>query len=78
MTDELASIVEDFLAEPWILPLPIEESAYPMLPTVMRSHDLRPADLCHLALAWSAGCGIVTNDADFHRLDAPPVEVISY
>lgn len=78
ITGDIASIIEDFLGEPWIRPLPIEEKAYAMLPTVMRAHDLRPADLCHLALAWAAGCGIITNDRDFHALDGVPVEVVPY
>ncbi len=78
MTDELASIIEDFPSEPWIKPLPIEEAAYAMLPTVMRGNDLRPADLCHLALAWGSGCGIITNDCDFHSLEDAPVEIFGY
>jgi predicted nucleic acid-binding protein len=76
--DDIASIVEDFLSESWIRPLPIEENAYAMLPSVMRGQDLRPADVCHLALAWAAGCGVVTNDRDFHALQDAPVEVVGY
>ena len=78
ISDDLASIVEDFLSETWIRPLPIEENAYAMLPAVMRAHDLRPADLCHLALAWASGCGIVTNDRDFHTVEDAPVEIVGY
>ncbi|MFP4250617.1 MAG: type II toxin-antitoxin system VapC family toxin [Armatimonadota bacterium] len=78
MTEQLASIVEDFLSESWIKPLPIEEAAYAMLPAVMRGNDLRPADLCHLAPAWASGCGIITNDRDFHSLEEAPVEVVGY
>ncbi|MBD3292520.1 MAG: PIN domain-containing protein, partial [Armatimonadia bacterium] len=78
MTDDLASIVEDFLSETWIRPLPTEENAFAMLPTMMRAHDLRPADLSHLALAWVSACGIVTNDRDFHAVEDAPVEIVGY
>ncbi len=78
MTGELAAIIEGFLSESWLSPLPIDESTYTMLPTVMRGHDLRPVDICHLALARAAGCGIVTNDRDFHGLEDAPVEIVTY
>lgn len=78
MRVSVASVIEDFLAEPWIEALEISGDSYTALPRVMRDFDLRPADLCHLALAWAADCGIVTNDRDFHALTDLPVAIVGY
>ncbi|MEA3402668.1 MAG: type II toxin-antitoxin system VapC family toxin [Armatimonadota bacterium] len=76
--DEVAGRTEDFLYEPWLRALGIPDTAYYAIPTLMRRYSLCSADLCHLAWATTAGCGIITNDADFHRLRNPSVHVVGY
>ncbi len=75
---EVADLISDFMAEPWISVLRVSDSAYTRVCAFMRQHDLKPADLCHLTLAHAASAGLVSNDADFARLASPPVEIVNY
>ncbi|MGC9319432.1 MAG: type II toxin-antitoxin system VapC family toxin [Armatimonadota bacterium] len=75
---EVATVVQEFLSEAWVLFLRTPQVVGPAVPRLLRTYQLASADLCHLAIARSAGLGIVTNDRDFHDLANPPVPIVGY
>ncbi len=75
---EVATIIDDFLSEPWIQTLGASAGACLAVPALMRNHPLSSADLCHLSVARDAGLAIVTNDGHFQSLSNSPVEIVSY
>ena len=76
--NEVADTIRDFIQEPWISVLRVHDRAYTLACSWMRTHNLKPADLCHMVLASTVGAAIVSNDGDFRRIRSAPVEVITY
>lgn len=75
---EVATIIDDFLSEPWIQTVGASAGACLAVPALMRSQPLCSMDLCHLSVAGDERLAIITNDKHFHSLSNSPVKVVRY
>ena len=77
--EAIAGHLAHFLAEPWLSVASLGEAEALLIPGLLRTYNLRPRDICHLACAIHNDMGgILTNDNDFVPLGDPPVEILTY
>ena len=67
-----------FFADPAIQVLPVAGGDFERAARIRATHNFKPLDALHLAVAAEQGCGLfLTNDAKLSRLPDVPVELLT-